>query len=134
MQEPIDGGVAPLGDPPANEVPNVRTAAAGLRSYSVVDLGKGVTSNAPKINEAGAASGTLFTELGDRAVCWRGDKNLRLDLDVTTQVRAMAIGNDGTVGGWRLDPATGKHHAVAWTSYADGGYGNLHRISEVTSR
>jgi hypothetical protein len=134
--EPVDSGLAPLAEPASYPVPEQRAslaAAAGLPQYSLVDLGAGTTSNAAEVNEQGHVAGTLFESTGEQPVLWRGDEVVRLDTGGAKLVRALSLGDDGTVGGWMYDATAGKRYAVAWRPDEDGDYGKLQRVSEVSS-
>lgn len=101
--------------------------------FSVVDLTGGRRSNASGINEDGDVSGTMFLDGESIPVVWRDGELTQLDAPATPTriVRAMAIGDDGTIGGWQLDRLQNKRYAVAWSRNRDGSYGSMQRIAEV---
>ena len=90
------------------------TATAGtLAQYEVVDLGGGHAGYAAEVNEEGVIAGTIFPDgTADarrhaRPVVWVGGVRHALDVGgaATPVVHAVAVGDEGTVGGWELDYA-----------------------------
>ena len=139
----LEDGAEAWAAPARTELPpdGERLAAAGegLR-YQVVDLGDGAVTNASDINEDGLVSGTIFIDgHGGRdgraiPVAWQGDRLVWLDSGAEQRplTRAIAVGDDGTVGGWQIDPESGARYAVTWSPDEEGRYGDLQRVSAVT--